>query len=231
MCDAIPKFKECTLELFDYLIYLLSMTNVELKSFWDKAQSFDAYHKMLLDLMAEGKTTGKDQSEQMIAYSKLNLQRMKRVSKTFHAQPELLSQMQLPQKAVHWLVITEGWCGDAAQLVPAIDAIAALSGGQIETRYLLRDENLALMDQYLTNGSRSIPIVILMDQDFNVIGRWGPRPAVLQQLIQDMRDGGQMSFAQMVEKVHAWYAADQSENLQKEMLELIVSFHQAKVQA
>jgi hypothetical protein len=87
------------------------------------------------------------------------------------------------------------------------------------------------MDQFLTNGSRSIPIVIFMDQDFNVLGRWGPRPAVLQQLIQDMRDGGQMNFAQMVEKVHAWYAADQSDKLQKEILEWMISFHDSSVEA
>lgn len=207
------------------------MTNLELKSYWDKAQTFEAYHNMLLNLMEEGKTTGTDQSEQMIAYSKLNLQRMKRVSKTFKSHPELASQMQKPQKAVYWLVITEGWCGDAAQLVPAIDAIAALSGGQITTRCLLRDENLPLMDQFLTNGSRSIPIVIFMDQDFNVIGRWGPRPLELQQLLKEMRDGGQMDFAQMVEKVHAWYAADQSDKLQKEFLELMISFSQSPAQA
>ena len=207
------------------------MTNLELKSYWDKAQSYEAYHKMLLDLMEEGKTTGKDRSKQMIAYSKLNLQRMKRVSKTFKAQPELAIQMEQAQKAVHWLVITEGWCGDAAQLVPAIGAIATLSGGQIETRCLLRDENLPLMDQFLTNGSRSIPIVIFMDQDFNVIGRWGPRPLELQQLLKEMRDGGQMDFAQMVEKVHSWYAADQSDKLQKEFLELMISFNQSPAQA
>lgn len=207
------------------------MTNLELRSYWDKAQPYEAYHKMLLDLMEVGRTTGNDQSEQMIAYSKLNLQRMKRVSKTFKSHPELASQMQKPQKAVYWLVITEGWCGDAAQLVPAIDAIAALSGGQITTRCLLRDENLPLMDQFLTNGSRSIPIVIFMDQDFNVIGRWGPRPLELQQLLKEMRDGGQMDFAQMVEKVHAWYAADQSDKLQKEFLELMISFSQSPAQA
>ena len=76
-----------------------------------------------------------------------------------------------------WLVISEGWCGDAAQNMPVVEKIVD-EMPNVEIRYVLRDENLELMDQYLTNGGRSIPKALFVDTEtFEVLGRLGTETA------------------------------------------------------
>jgi hypothetical protein len=120
-------------------------------------------------------------------------------------------------------VLTEGWCGDAAQTTAAMAAMADLLPG-VEIRYILRDQNLELMDQFLTRGGRAIPLIIFLDADFNILGRWGARPSELQALIDQMRDEGKLSFGQMVEQVHLWYAEDKTVSTQKEIANLLSHF-------
>jgi hypothetical protein len=194
------------------------MTNFS--QYWNKGMSYEEYRRLLTDLLAEGKTTGDNHSPDMLQYAKLNLQRMKRVEKTFRPVEELLHEKERPQKAVHWLVITEGWCGDAAQTTAAMAAMADLLPG-VEIRYVLRDQNLELMDQFLTRGGRAIPLIIFLDTNFNLLGRWGARPAKLQALIDQMRDEGKLSFGKMVEQVHLWYAEDKTVSTQKEIANLL----------
>ena len=80
-----------------------------------------------------------------------------------------------------WFVLTEGWCKDAAQIVPVLHALAKLNSN-IELKVLLRDDNLDLMDQYLTNGKRrSIPRLIAVDPDvMEELSSWGPSAAIQQ---------------------------------------------------
>lgn len=84
------------------------------------------------------------------------------------------------------IVLTADWCGDAALNVPVIQRIAEL--GKIPLRFLNRDENLELMDQYLTNGtSRAIPIFIFIDQDGEQKMVWGPRSPEVQEFVTSAR--------------------------------------------
>ena len=118
-----------------------------------------------------------------------------------------------------WLVITEGWCGDAAQNVPAIETIAAVSDN-IETRYILRDENPELMDRFLTRGTRSIPKVIVLDRETRVVlGTWGPRPAAAQELFDRRRAEG-VDKPVILEELQRWYNADKGISVQREMAEI-----------
>jgi hypothetical protein len=197
------------------------MTNFS--HYWNQGMSYKEYRQLLMDLLAEGKTTGDNQSPEMIQYAKLNLQRMKRVEKTFRPIDELMALQCKPVEAVHWLVMTEGWCGDAAQTTAAMAAMAELLDG-VDIKYLLRDQHLELIDQFLTRGGRAIPLIIFLDADFKLLGRWGARPAELQALIDQMRTEGKLSFGQMVEQVHLWYAEDKTLSTQKEIAEVLSSF-------
>jgi hypothetical protein len=119
-----------------------------------------------------------------------------------------------------WLVITEGWCGDAAQNIPAIEKIAAESE-KIETRYVLRDENLELIDRFLTNGARAIPKLIALDAEtFEVLGFWGARPAAAQKLFDDLKAQG-VAKPLIMENLQRWYNADAQTSIQKEFVELL----------
>jgi hypothetical protein len=113
------------------------------------------------------------------------------------------------------LVIAEDWCGDASNTVPVlaklVDSVPAL-----ELRVILRDANPEIMDRYLTNGARSIPVVIAMDQDFRELGHWGPRPTELQTWV--MANRGTMPKAELYPQVRKWYARDRGETTLREVL-------------
>jgi hypothetical protein len=114
------------------------------------------------------------------------------------------------------LVIAEDWCGDASNTVPVLAKLAETVPG-IELRVLRRDEHPEAMDQYLTNGSRSIPIVIVLDEDFRELGHWGPRPLALQEWVMAAR--GSVAKAELYPQVRRWYARDRGESTIREVLE------------
>jgi len=180
-----------------------------------KAISYTQYKDMIDRLLAEGRTTGNNYSEDMIEYTRMNVHRMHRVEKTAVLDDELVRLLLSVDTKMLWVVLTEAWCGDAAQSLPAIIKIAAASP-LIDVKLLLRDENPDIMDAYLTNSGRSIPKLIALKADtLEVLGTWGPRPAPAQQLVQEAKDSN-LPFKEMAEKLHAWYAKDRSRTIQQE---------------
>ena len=191
-----------------------------LEHYLARSMSWAEYVKLIDDLLMDGKATGPDQSESLFNYSKLNRQRMHRLEKTVAIDSELELRLKGLRRKMKWLILTEGWCGDAAQNLPVIEKIASLSG-EIETRYILRDENLELMDQYLSNAGRGIPKLIAVDADTSVVlGTWGARPAAAQGLYYNLKASGTEKPA-IMEQLQRWYNADRTESLQAEFLELI----------
>jgi hypothetical protein len=192
-----------------------------MKEYVEKSMTFAEYIKLVDDLLLEGKTTGTNQSEAMFGYGKLNRQRMHRLEKTVNLEESLKEKIRSLEVRWIWLVITEGWCGDAAQNVPLIEKIAAENDG-IETRYVLRDENTELMDGYLTNNARSIPKLICLDAEtLEEIGTWGPRPQTAMEYFYEMRDGGKMEKPQMMENLQRWYLQDREKSIQAEFSVLL----------
>lgn len=190
-----------------------------MKKYIDRSLRIDQYTGLLDSLSAEGKTTGTDQSESRINYGRLNIARMRRLDKTVELESSVRSEIGSVNVDWVWLIITEGWCGDAAQNIPVIEKIAAANPG-IETRYILRDENPELMDQFLTNGTRSIPKLIAIERSSELIlGTWGPRPKVAQDLFTEQRSQG-IEKSVILENVQRWYLADRGRSLQKELAEL-----------
>lgn len=198
-----------------------------MKEYIEKSLTYAEYLKLIDDLLAEGKTTGENQSEAMFNYGKLNRQRMIRLEKTVLLNENLREKVQNNQRKMIWLIITEGWCGDAAQNIPVIEKIAAESPF-IETRYVLRDENLELMDAYLTLNARSIPKLIALDADtLEEIGTWGPRPQIAMDYFLEMRQSG-MEKAQMMENLQKWYNADKNQTIQDEFFWLLSEWAEKK---
>ena len=191
-----------------------------MKNYLEKSMTFAEYIALIEGLLAEGKTTGTNQSETMFNYGKLNRQRMKRLEKTVDLNKTLKEKAQNIERKMIWLIITEGWCGDAAQNIPIIEKIAAESSN-IVTRYVLRDENLELMDAYLTNSARSIPKLIALDSEtLEAIGTWGPRPQLAMDLFYELRKQGMEKPLQM-ENLQRWYLADKNQSIQIEFENLL----------
>jgi hypothetical protein len=122
----------------------------------------------------------------------------------------------------HWklLVLSEDWCGDASNTLPALARFAEAIPG-IELRVLKRDENPELMDRYLTNGSRSIPLAIVLDEAYEPVGRWGPRPAELQEFVVGEKRAGLRDKADIYRDARRWYARDRGETTLRELLEVL----------
>jgi hypothetical protein len=113
------------------------------------------------------------------------------------------------------LVLVEDWCGDASNTIPMLARWADESPGA-ELRILRRDENPAVMDRYLTNGARSIPIVIVLDEKLEELGHWGPRPTELQQWVMENRT--LIPKTELYPQVRKWYARDRGETTLREVL-------------
>ena len=117
----------------------------------------------------------------------------------------------------HLLVLAEDWCGDAFNTIPVLARLTDLSG-HIDLKVLRRDDNPEVMDRYLTSGSRSIPIVIVLDEEFREIGHWGPRPAELQAWFLANRE---LPKQERYPLIRRWYARDRGESVLREVLGLV----------
>ncbi len=186
-----------------------------------ESYSYDAYIALIDRLLAENKTTGSNQSESLVAYTQLNRQRIKRLDKKAELSPELTQRLSELDGKQRWIVLTEAWCGDAAQIVPLLAKIADASE-HIDLELILRDDNLNVMDAFLTNGGRSIPKLIALDEEDNVLFSWGPRPNEAQQILHDHKnnvDGKTMQ--DFPQNLHGWYAKDKTKSIQKEFVEML----------
>jgi len=188
----------------------------------ESGMTYREYRDLIETLLGKGKTTGDNQSEQIVEYAKLNNQRMNRLDKTVKLTDEAAEVVKNIEKPQIWIVLTEGWCGDAAQNVPVIAKMAA-ANDQITLRLLLRDKHLDIMDAYLTNGGRSIPKLIAVDaESYEELFNWGPRPEPAQEIMIDFKNNPEGRERQEVyQQIHKWYADDKSHTMQKEIADLV----------
>lgn len=184
----------------------------------ENAYNYLEYCELIDRALEEGKTTGENHSEAMIHYTKMNVHRMNRLDRRTELLEEVKRTASSLNKHQTWLVITEAWCGDAAQSLPVIQMVADESP-YIHVKYILRDENLEIMDQFLTGGrSRSVPKLISLDTaTLEVLGTWGPRPDNAQKIYDEMRSQ-ELPFEHVAEKLHKWYADDRTESIQLELM-------------
>jgi hypothetical protein len=187
-------------------------------------QNFENYLQQGIDYHLYKQQMAKDLSLntdlKIKEYINLNQRRMHRVEKTYTPSAEIIAQVKNLKHKTYWLVLTEHWCGDASQSLPAFNAIAELSEGKIEMKLVYRDRNDELMNAYLTNGTRSIPKLVQLDEHFNVTGIWGPRPTIAQKLVKELKSNP-ATAATYANELHLWYAKDKQQNLDKEIAQLL----------
>lgn len=186
------------------------------RDFFDKGITFEKYMKDFELAVAEKRTSGPNQDEMHVHYTMLNLHRSNRLYKHTEIKDELKSAIEAFTKKLNVMVITEFWCGDAAQNLPVIAKALSISENA-DLRILFRDENLELMDQFLTNGGRSIPKVIILDEDFNLVDSWGPRPELAQAEMMRLKEV-HTDFETIIEGMQKWYNQDKTNSMQREIL-------------
>lgn len=156
---------------------------MDLKKYLDKGIGYNAYKEKVIQGLND------DPNQKYASYIELNLQRMSRLEKKFSFNELQLKKLdQLKNRKFHLLIISEGWCGDAAQILPIVQGMVNHLP-LVEESIVFRDENPKLMDAYENNGSRAIPILIGLDPtNCSEIFHWGPRPKKGQALLKKHKD-------------------------------------------
>jgi hypothetical protein len=190
------------------------------KEILDKALGYRDYKKLIDGLLRLGKTTGESQSQARVRYTNLNIQRMNRIEKTTILNDELKHALDSLKELQNWVVITEAWCGDAANIVPVLFRISEYTD-KINYKLVLRDDNPQIMNEYLTNDTKSIPMLIVLDCNYNELAVWGPRPEPLQKYILVEKKKPGYDFEELIKNINLWYFNDKTTAIQSEITELL----------
>lgn len=196
-----------------------------MKAIYQKAHTnslaYNDYLTLIDEKIAQKASTGHEQNQMLTDFTKLNRARMKRLDKTQQILPELeIITKEITEKQV-WLVLTESWCGDAAQNVPVLQKLAEMNPF-IDLRLVLRDDNDELMQKYLTNGGKSIPKLIAVSADLEKeLFTWGPRPAAAQVEVKRLLDENGGFNEKVKEGIQIWYNHDKGISMQHELMELL----------
>jgi hypothetical protein len=199
------------------------MKTIDIEYVRKHGMNYIEYLNLIDLLLTENKTTGIDQSDKNLNYAKLNQQRMHRLEKTIVLDGSYAAIFHKIEHAIEVLVITEGWCGDSAQICPWFHELEKVSNGKIKSYFLLRDEHLEIMDCFLTNGSRSIPKFIFFSPiSGEVLATWGPRPKAIQDWFLDTKS----KFPDLLKdeiglQLHQFYTKDKGHEILSDLKNIL----------
>lgn len=157
--------------------------------------------------------------EEKFNHVKLNLQRSKRIEKYYNPSEEIIALINKITSKQVWLILTEDWCGDSAQNLPYIFSFSR-TNPNIQLTIIERDKNLDLMEFYKTNGTLSIPKVVIFNDEMEELANWGPRPLQAIQLVNQLKAEGKTKEEFIVE-LHKWYSKNNGMALEAEFIELL----------
>lgn len=197
------------------------MINDIIKDSLNNCISYNEYRDLVVNLVAVNSTTGNKKTEALANYTMLNDRRMKRWDKTVKLSEETKTAIESYNKKVTWLVITESWCGDAAHIMPIIHKVAELNDN-IDFRIVLRDGNDALMNEFLTNGGRAIPKLIMIDKSSNeVVNTFGPRPTVAIDMVNNYKAKHGKLTPEFKEDLQRWYNKDKGQSTIQDLVKIL----------
>jgi hypothetical protein len=187
----------------------------------NKGMTYIEYFRSIEDLVSSQTTSGHDITTERVEFTKLNLHRMKRLNDAKFENTSIL--LKTPIAAA---IITEAWCGDSAQNIPWLEHFFNNCNPKITSKYFYRDEHPELMNQFLTNGSRSIPKCIFYNkQSGEVLGTWGPRPEEIKNWLAQLRsDNPDMPKHDWEIELHKYYTKNNGVAITSDLNEVIANF-------
>lgn len=187
------------------------------------AMDYKSFKSLVSELVKQEKSTGETQSEALLNYSVLSERRMKRLDKTIKINDITKHNISKINKEIIFLVLMESWCGDGAQTLPIMHKITELSSN-IDFKVVLRDDNEALMNQFLTNGGKAIPKLLIIERDsLKVLQDWGPRPSVATKMVADYKEKYGALDATFKKDLQVWYNKDKGITTQSDLVEILES--------
>lgn len=181
--------------------------------------NYQQYQQLFDDILSSESLPYPYNDEMYLSYTKLNRSRMRRWDKQLVLGGRLvtkLKQIKLPQQ---WLIITEPWCGDAAHILPFVIQMVA-QNDLLTYDIILRDSEPFLIESYLTNGTKSIPKLIIRDKAGEDLFTWGPRPTGAQELLTSLKAAG-ASFEVIKIALQNWYNQNKGVSLNNEIADLL----------
>ena len=177
------------------------------------------YEKQFDDILEGRNNNYPYDSDEYMNYVKMSKARIRRWRKTGKLIPELTERIENIDQALDWILITEPWCGDAAHSHVFIQKLADLNP-KISLSIQNRDAEGSEIDNYLTNGGKSIPILIIRDKAGKDLFSWGPRPKEAQQMVLDFKTNTELSDDEKKKELQRWYNKDKGTMIQNELNEL-----------
>ncbi len=177
------------------------------------------YMDLMEDLVRAQSTTGEIDKDR-VDFTALNYKRSLRLNKTIQLSEADIAIFEGLKTKQIWLLITESWCGDAAQTLPVLNKLAEASEN-IELRVILRDEHPELMDNFLTNGTRSIPKLIILNPELEVVTTWGPRTAAATKLVTDYKEQFGKIDPEFKTRLQIWYNKDKGVSIINELTAVV----------
>lgn len=190
---------------------------MELTSYLEKAYDFDAYLDRVERLMVDFSENENQEQKELYSHVPLNLTRIKRLTKSLKFSEDLQANIHALE-GITYLVISEGWCGDASQILPVLKKMAEINP-KIELKTVFRDENLELIEAYAYNNTLSIPIVIGVREGKEVF-RWGPRPVPGLKLALKYKAEEGYTKAEFGKDLQKWYNKDKGVTIVNEIVAL-----------
>jgi len=195
--------------------------NSIIKKSIEKGISYLEYRDLVKNLSNDNSNSGIEKTEALVDYTKLNDKRMKRWDKTIKVSEEAQEKIASFNQNITWLIITESWCGDAAHVIPALNKIAELNP-KINIKLVLRDDNLELMDMFLTNGGRAIAKVIVLNTDTGeVLNTFGPRPSEATNLVNEYKAKHGGLTPEFKEGLQHWYNKNKGQNIIEDITQML----------
>lgn len=181
--------------------------------------SYPEYMELLEELVENKSTTG-NLTKDRVNFTALNFKRVQRLNKRISLNPKQEEQFKYIENRQTWLVLLEPWCADGAQSIPVLNQIAEASEN-INLRIVLRDENPELMDHFLTEGTRSIPKLIILDEELDVMTTWGPRSSTATQMVIDHKKEFGRIDTNFKAKLQVWYNKDRGMSIINELADIV----------
>lgn len=188
-----------------------------LKNALQSSVGYKAYREEMTRQAVAGETSGALQSDSLIAYTRLNDRRMRRWEKTFRLPDTARTELNLFEGELIWLVLTESWCGDAAPILPIMNAIEESCPG-LQLRIADRDDHPELMVRFQTDGALSIPkLLVVNPEGTRVLTSWGPRPAEPMRMTRTYKAKHGKLSAEFREDLQRWYNKDKGRAITEEL--------------
>lgn len=192
--------------------------NLDLSHYVRKGLTYSGY-KIRLNLLIEAERQKAKPDLAQLNFLKLSKSRMERLDKNYRLKFFNRSTAENHKiEKLTWLVISEPWCGDSAQLLPIFNKITENCKFS-DLKIVMRDESPQLMNQFLTRGKKAVPKLIVLNEYSEVLFTWGSRPKEAQAIVdRDTRIHKKLSKNGQI-MLQNWYNEDKGLSTENELIE------------